>query len=124
VVALSSQQFVVLDLAAGGAVTPASRTALPFFPAALLAQEDAIQHIAFNPARPEEMYAALEVRGVIRSTDAGESWTDCSDHLIAPRGDGANAAFYTRLNDVWQRQVDTSTLSNCGSVDRQPLMVL
>ena len=55
VVALSTQQFVVLDLAAGGAVTPASRTALPFFPAALLAQEDAIQHIAFNPARPSSM---------------------------------------------------------------------
>ncbi len=42
-----------------------------------------VMRFAFNPARPEEMYAALEVRGVIRSADAGESWTDCSAHLIA-----------------------------------------
>ena len=42
-----------------------------------------VMRFAFNPARPDEMYAALEVRGVIRSTDGGESWSDCSDHLIA-----------------------------------------
>ncbi len=42
-----------------------------------------VMRIAFNPARPLEMFAALEVRGVIRSTDGGESWTDCSAHLIA-----------------------------------------
>ncbi len=41
-----------------------------------------VMRFAFNPARPEEMFAALEVRGVIRSTDGGESWTDCSEHLI------------------------------------------
>lgn len=41
-----------------------------------------VMRFAFNPAHPEELFAALEVRGVIRSTDGGESWTDCSDHLI------------------------------------------
>jgi hypothetical protein len=38
---------------------------------------------AFNPARPDEMFAAIEVRGVIRSTDGGESWTDRGADLIA-----------------------------------------
>ena len=42
-----------------------------------------VMRFAFNPTRPEEMFAALEVRGVIRSTDGGESWTDCSADLIA-----------------------------------------
>jgi photosystem II stability/assembly factor-like uncharacterized protein len=42
-----------------------------------------VMRFAFNPTRPEEMFAALEVRGVIRSADGGESWTDCSVHLIA-----------------------------------------
>ena len=41
-----------------------------------------VMRFAFNPARPEEMFAALEVRGVIRSTDGGETWQDCSDDLI------------------------------------------
>ena len=41
-----------------------------------------VMRFAFNPTRPEEMFAALEVRGVIRSTDGGESWSDCSAHLI------------------------------------------
>jgi photosystem II stability/assembly factor-like uncharacterized protein len=41
-----------------------------------------VMRFAFNPARPEEVFAALEVRGVIRSTDGGERWTDCSDDLI------------------------------------------
>jgi photosystem II stability/assembly factor-like uncharacterized protein len=41
-----------------------------------------VMRFAFNPARPEEMFAALEVRGVIRSLDGGESWTDCSANLI------------------------------------------
>jgi photosystem II stability/assembly factor-like uncharacterized protein len=41
-----------------------------------------VMRFAFNPARPEEMYAALEVRGVIRSTDGGESWQDCGQDLV------------------------------------------
>src|SRR3954468_13392647 len=41
-----------------------------------------VMRFAFNPERPEEMFAALEVRGVIRSTDGGENWQDCSEHLI------------------------------------------
>ena len=41
-----------------------------------------VMRFAFNPVRPEEMFAALEVRGVVRSIDGGESWIDCSDHLI------------------------------------------
>ncbi len=42
-----------------------------------------VMRFAFNPAKPEEMFAAMEVRGVIRSTDGGETWTDCSAHLVA-----------------------------------------
>ena len=37
---------------------------------------------ARHPRRPDEIYAALEVGGVMRSTDGGESWSDCSEHLI------------------------------------------
>ena len=37
--------------------------------------------LAINPAKPDEIYAALEVSGVMRSTDAGETWTDLSPAL-------------------------------------------
>ena len=39
--------------------------------------------IAIDPARPDDIYAALEVSGVIRSNDGGETWKDASAPLIA-----------------------------------------
>jgi len=41
-----------------------------------------VMRFARRPGRPDEIYAALEVGGVMRSTDGGESWSDCSEHLI------------------------------------------
>ncbi|MEA3155984.1 MAG: hypothetical protein QOK44_3573 [Betaproteobacteria bacterium] len=38
--------------------------------------------IAVDPGRPDDVYAALEVSGVIRSTDGGDSWTDLSAPLM------------------------------------------
>ncbi|MGQ4807514.1 Ycf48-like protein [Candidatus Entotheonellaceae bacterium PAL068K] len=35
-----------------------------------------------DPGSPDEIYAALEVGGVIRSSDGGESWSDCSQDLL------------------------------------------
>ena len=35
-----------------------------------------------DPGRPDNIYAALEVSGVIRSADGGETWTDLSQPLI------------------------------------------
>src|SRR5215470_1256106 len=41
-----------------------------------------VMRMAQHPARPNEIYAALEVNGVIRATDGGETWEDCSADLI------------------------------------------
>lgn len=38
--------------------------------------------IAVDPSRPDDVYAALEVSGVIRSSDGGETFTDLSAPLI------------------------------------------
>ena len=38
--------------------------------------------IAVDPSHPDDVYAALEVSGVVRSTDGGETWTDLSSALI------------------------------------------
>ena len=38
--------------------------------------------IAIDPARPDDVYAGLEVSGVIASRDGGETWTDLSRPLI------------------------------------------
>jgi photosystem II stability/assembly factor-like uncharacterized protein len=35
-----------------------------------------------HPTRPDTVYAALEVNGVVRSDDFGKTWVDCSGHLI------------------------------------------
>ena len=41
-----------------------------------------VMRFAPRPGHPNEIYAVLEVSGVMRSTDGGETWRDCSDHLI------------------------------------------
>jgi photosystem II stability/assembly factor-like uncharacterized protein len=41
-----------------------------------------VMRLVANPARPEELYAALEVGGVMRSLDGGETWDDCSSDLL------------------------------------------
>lgn len=38
--------------------------------------------ITVDPSRPDDIYLALEVSGVIRSSDAGETWSDMSATLI------------------------------------------
>jgi len=41
-----------------------------------------VLRITVDPNRPDDVYAALEVSGVLRSSDGGESWADISGHLI------------------------------------------
>jgi photosystem II stability/assembly factor-like uncharacterized protein len=41
-----------------------------------------VMRFARHPSRANEIYAALEVGGVMRSTDGGETWSDCSSHLV------------------------------------------
>jgi photosystem II stability/assembly factor-like uncharacterized protein len=41
-----------------------------------------VMRFAPHPRRAGEIYAVLEVSGVMRSTDGGESWSDCSPDLL------------------------------------------
>jgi photosystem II stability/assembly factor-like uncharacterized protein len=41
-----------------------------------------VMRLAPHPLRAHEIYAVLEVSGVMRSTDGGESWNDCSADLL------------------------------------------
>jgi photosystem II stability/assembly factor-like uncharacterized protein len=38
--------------------------------------------IALDPANPDEIYAALEVGGMLRSLDGGRTWTSCNAGLL------------------------------------------
>ena len=41
-----------------------------------------VMRMAQHPGNPGTIFAALEVNGVMRTTDGGESWSDCSTDLI------------------------------------------
>ncbi|MGH7325485.1 MAG: WD40/YVTN/BNR-like repeat-containing protein [Candidatus Rokuibacteriota bacterium] len=41
-----------------------------------------VMRLAADPRRPNELYAGLEVGGVMRSPDGGERWADCSTDLL------------------------------------------
>jgi photosystem II stability/assembly factor-like uncharacterized protein len=45
-----------------------------------------VMRLAADPARPDDLYAALEVGGVLRSLDGGESWEDMSAELVGLAG--------------------------------------
>lgn len=46
--------------------------------------------IAVDPARPDDLYAALEVSGVMLSRDGGDTWQDLSEPLIKLSEDHAH----------------------------------
>jgi photosystem II stability/assembly factor-like uncharacterized protein len=41
-----------------------------------------VMRFAQHPTRPNEIFAALEINGVMHSTDGGETWADRADGLI------------------------------------------
>ncbi len=41
-----------------------------------------VMRLAQHPTQPGTIFAALEVNGVMKTTDGGESWTDCSADLL------------------------------------------
>lgn len=41
-----------------------------------------VMRLVQHPRRHEELYAALEINGVMRSIDLGQTWTDCSAGLL------------------------------------------
>ena len=41
-----------------------------------------VMRFAQHPTRPDEIFAALEINGVMHSQDGGETWTDCSGGLM------------------------------------------
>jgi len=41
-----------------------------------------VMRFAQHPTRPNEIFAALEINGVMHSQDGGETWKDCSEGLI------------------------------------------
>jgi photosystem II stability/assembly factor-like uncharacterized protein len=57
-----------------GAVSPAHCERAGF--------DSRVLRITVDPNRPDDIYAALEVSGVIRSTDGGDTWSDMSGPLI------------------------------------------
>lgn len=38
--------------------------------------------LAIDPSNPDEIYAALEVGGLVRSLDGGRTWSDCNQGLL------------------------------------------
>jgi photosystem II stability/assembly factor-like uncharacterized protein len=42
-----------------------------------------VMRMVQHPTRPDEVYAALEIAGAAMTTNFGDSWVDCSPHLLA-----------------------------------------
>lgn len=70
-----------------------------------------VMRFAIDPARPSDIYAALEVGGVMRSLDGGEHWEECCDGLVV-------LAERPNLKSMLQSDTDTE-----GMLDAHALCV-
>src|SRR5262249_60686466 len=41
-----------------------------------------VMRLAADPALPETIWAGLEVGGIMKTNDGGETWTDCTADLV------------------------------------------
>jgi photosystem II stability/assembly factor-like uncharacterized protein len=46
-----------------------------------------VMRLALDPKKPDDIFGVVEVNGVMKSRDGGESWTDCSGGLMALAND-------------------------------------
>jgi photosystem II stability/assembly factor-like uncharacterized protein len=79
--------------------------------ACVMAFPNRVIRMAADPANADEIYAALEVSGVVRSLDGGETWRDCSAGLIE-----------LAAQDRLKSQIGTQD-SNEGMMDSHALLV-
>ncbi len=70
-----------------------------------------VMRFAIDPARPDAIFAALEVGGVMRSLDGGEHWDDCCSGLV-------DLADRPNLKSMLQSDTDTE-----GMLDAHALCV-
>ena len=70
-----------------------------------------VMRLAINPGRPDEIFAALEVGGAMRSLDSGEHWEDCCAGLL-------KLAERPQLKSMIQSDTDTE-----GMLDAHALCV-
>jgi photosystem II stability/assembly factor-like uncharacterized protein len=73
-----------------------------------------VMRFAPYPRNPGEIYAALEVNGVMRSTDGGESWKDCSTDLVRL------AEQQPRLRSKMVSDTDNEGMLDCHAICTSP----
>jgi len=66
-----------------------------------------VKNLAFDPRSPDTIYAAIEVGGLLRSTDGGRSWQELSGfyedvHRIALRPSAPDQITLSTGNGIWQ----------------------
>ncbi len=73
-----------------------------------------VVRIVIDPGAPDEIYAGLEVSGVVRSLDGGETWSDISTDLLAlARHAGLQSPLVTA--DPNEGMMDTHAIAISGA---------
>jgi photosystem II stability/assembly factor-like uncharacterized protein len=79
--------------------------------------------IAADPSRPDDVYVALEVSGVIRSSDGGETFTDLSAPLIA-LGQQPNLKSRIGSDNDAEGMLDSHAIAVSAAAPGQPLLAV
>ncbi len=70
-----------------------------------------VTRIAIDPNAPDHVYAGLEVLGVVRSLDGGDTWDDVSGELLALAGANAHLQSGLLTGDPHEGMVDIHAIS-------------
>jgi photosystem II stability/assembly factor-like uncharacterized protein len=78
-----------------------------------------IIRLAIDPSKPDEIYAGIEVGGVIRSLDGGNTWSDCTKELLKFTEQGhlkSQIASNTEIEGVMDSHALTVSAARPGTV--------
>lgn len=82
-----------------------------------------VMRITVDPSLPDEIYAAMEVNGAMRSLDRGRSWEDCTDTLIAL---GEKPEYHSKVltDDLREGMLDAHAICATSARPHAPIIAI
>lgn len=82
-----------------------------------------VMRIAVDPTHPDDIYAAMEVNGALRSRDRGQSWEDCTATLLQ-LGERPELHSKVLTDDHREGMLDAHAICTSAALPRTPVIAL
>lgn len=83
-----------------------------------------VMRMAQRPGRPNEIYAALEIAGAMRTTDGGETWEDLGDDLVRLSELPHLSSSIVQKETLAEGMLDAHAITVCPSDPDAPILAV